>query len=72
MGRLTKGGAVKGINLGDVRRLPVPLPPARDRSRFAEISRNVERLSSGQRDALAESKDLFASLSQQAFRGELQ
>jgi type I restriction enzyme S subunit len=70
--RLTKGGAVKGINLGDVRRLPVPLPPTRDRARFAEISRNVEQLIQGQRDALAESKNLFASLSQRAFRGELQ
>jgi type I restriction enzyme S subunit len=72
MGRLTKGGAVKGINLGDVKRLPVPLPPARYRARFAEISRNIDRLSRGQRDAQAESENLFASLSQRAFRGELQ
>jgi type I restriction enzyme S subunit len=72
MGRLTKGGAVKGINLGDVRRLPVPLPPATHRARFAEICQNIERLSRRQRDARAESANLFASLTQRAFRGELQ
>jgi type I restriction enzyme S subunit len=72
MGRLTKGGAVKGINLVDVRRLPVPLPPPGHRARFAEICQNIERVIRRQRDAQAESENLFASLTQRAFRGELQ
>jgi type I restriction enzyme, S subunit len=71
MRRNTKGVAVRGINIGDVRRLPVPLPPRPQQREFAQrfqqvaANRHLLRASADDLDAL------FASLQHRAFRGEL-
>lgn len=71
MKTFTKGAAVRGINLTDVKRIQIPLPPASDQSRFAHTAKGIERnrqsllVSAGQLDLL------FASLQHRAFRGEL-
>ena len=71
MKTFTKGAAVRGINLTDVKRIQIPLPPASDQSKFAHAAKGIERnrqsllVSTGQLDLL------FASLQHRAFRGEL-
>jgi type I restriction enzyme S subunit len=71
MQTFTKGAAVRGINLTDVKRIPVPLPPASDQRRFSQTANAIQRsrrsslLSAGNLDLL------FASLQHRAFRGEL-
>ncbi|QXC60783.1 restriction endonuclease subunit S [Aquihabitans sp. G128] len=71
MSGFTKGAAVRGINLTDVKRIPVPLPPRSEQDLFAEQALEAQ----GQRAAhLASQRKLdvlFASLQQRAFRGEL-
>jgi type I restriction enzyme S subunit len=69
METFTKGAAVRGINLTDVKRIRLPLPPASDQSKFARIATAVQC----NRQALLVSAEqmahLFASLQDRAFRG---
>jgi type I restriction enzyme S subunit len=71
MARHTKGVAVRGINLGDVKLMPIILPPQPDQDRFARRGGAVETLKKAQRASLAELDALFATLQHRAFRGEL-
>jgi type I restriction enzyme S subunit len=66
-----RGVAVKGINLGDVKRLPIMLPPPKAIAQFAKFARTAF---DAQGEAIAVTKyadDLFNALVQRAFRGEL-
>jgi len=67
----TKGVAVRGINLGDVKRMPIPLPPRRRQDEFAERVRVAEKIQKQFEGALAEADALFASLQHRAFKGTL-
>jgi type I restriction enzyme, S subunit len=71
MEKHTKGVAVRGINLGDVKLMPIILPPRPSQDEFARRVAAVEKLKTAQRAALAELDALFASLQHRAFRGEL-
>lgn len=62
-----KGVAQRGINLKDVRELPIPRPKPNLLERFLRTSEAANRITL----ALKEPDRLFASLSQRAFRGEL-
>jgi len=67
----TKGAAVKGINLGDVKKIPIPLPDAEQQRSFAERSSAVAL---ARRRVLATTDHLdtlFSALQQRAFAGEL-
>jgi type I restriction enzyme S subunit len=71
MARRTKGAAVKGINLGDLRVLPLLVPATSDIQQFAATMRNFE---TQRRNSLATETpvgELFASLQSRAFQGEL-
>jgi len=59
------------INLSQLRRMPLLLPPLSLQRRFAAIVESVERQKARQRAHLAELDTLFASLQQRAFAGEL-
>ncbi|WP_102107402.1 restriction endonuclease subunit S [Oceaniglobus roseus] len=71
MAQRTKGVAVKGINLGDLKKLPVPMVPFERQDEFRSARKRVLN----QRDAMAahlsELETLFASLQSRAFAGEL-
>jgi len=67
MDGLTRGAAVQGINLGDVKELPIPVPPLSLQKKFAAIVERVEHLRSVQREALRQADHLFASLLHLAF-----
>ncbi len=71
MARRTKGIAVKGINLGDVKKIPIPVPSLDLQHDFAAIVESVEEQKVSQRAHLAELDTLFAALQQRAFNGEL-
>jgi len=71
MDRRTKGVAVRGINLGDLKRFPVILPPADLQRQFAA---KVEQQGWLVKKTLAqeiEAHALFASLQHRAFSGQL-
>lgn len=71
MARRTRGAAVKGINLGDLRELPLPVPSSERLRLFASrVGRVDAQLALVQR-ALDADNELFASLQARAFRGEL-
>jgi type I restriction enzyme S subunit len=71
MARRTKGAAVKGINLGDIKILSLPEPPIKLQKKFAAEAAGVDQLKDYERVYLAELDALFASLQYRAFRGEL-
>lgn len=66
-----RGVAQRGINLKDVRRLPVPLPDKRMLERYLAVVYRAQKLRSAaqQRDVFVD--DLWGALVQRAFRGEL-
>jgi len=67
----TKGVAVRGINLGDVKLMPISLPSRELQEKFAARVLQVEKLQAISRDSLTNSTNLFLSLQHRAFRGEL-
>lgn len=71
MAKHTKGVAVRGINLGDVKLMPIPVPPQPAQDEFAERVRAVERVQEQSAVALSEADALFAALRHRAFEGAL-
>jgi type I restriction enzyme, S subunit len=59
------------INMGRLRELAVPCPPLSDQHKFADLVEKVESLRAKQRKSEKELDNLFNSLMQRAFRGEL-
>jgi type I restriction enzyme S subunit len=71
MERHTKGIAVRGINLGDLKLMPVALPPEHQQKKFSERASAIEKLIVAARKSLSELNILFSSLQHRAFTGEL-
>lgn len=71
MRNLTKGVAVQGINLADVKELPIPIPPLPLQEKFTAIVQKFERIRRQQREATRQAEHLFQTLLHRAFRGEL-
>jgi type I restriction enzyme S subunit len=71
MAKYTKGVAVRGINLGDVKQMPIIVPPVSLQEDFEARVSKVERMRTFQKASLAKLDELFVSLQQRAFRGEL-
>jgi type I restriction enzyme S subunit len=71
MARNTKGVAVRGLNISDLRRLPIVQPPREEQDTFVDSARAVDRVGAETRGSQAQLDNLFASLQQRAFRGEL-
>jgi type I restriction enzyme S subunit len=71
MKRRTKGAGVQGINLGDVKEIPVPVPPKELQAKFSNFFNQIRSQQNHDCQCRAESENLFNSLLQRAFRGEL-
>ena len=71
MKQRTKGIAVRGINLGDLKRFPVMLPDESLQGSFAGKSRSIKSLLANARCHHAKAETLFRSLQHRAFAGEL-
>jgi type I restriction enzyme, S subunit len=66
-----RGGTQKFIALGDIRNIPIPLPPLPLQQKFAKIVEHVEGLKENVKKTKQNSEELFNSLMTKAFRGEL-
>ena len=71
LGGLMAGSTSKHLNVKELRKLAVLLPPLDIQHRFAAIVESVEPQKASQRAHLAELDTLFASLQSRAFRGDL-
>lgn len=67
----TYGIALKQINLRDVRIIEFITPPLKLQNQFAAVVEKVEALKEKYQTSLGELENLYGSLSQRAFRGEL-
>ena len=67
MADLTRGAAVQGINLGDIKELPIPVPPLSLQVKFASIVARTERLRLEQQESSRQADHLFKSLLSEAF-----
>ena len=68
MADLTRGAAVQGINLGDVKKLPIPVPPISLQKKWVSLVSYASHLRSTEREALRQADHLFQSLLDSAFR----
>jgi type I restriction enzyme S subunit len=59
------------MNKSNLNRIPIPIPPIELQNKFAEKIKNIEAQKASAKTALAASEDLFNSLLQKAFKGEL-
>jgi len=66
----TLGQAVKGINLGDLRKLLVPIPPLTLQASFADRVSEIRELEAEQTASRLRLEALFQSLLHRAFMGE--
>ncbi len=69
--KLDRVGVKSGLNFDDIRSLRIPVPPASIQKQYESVSLGVRKHRQRLILALAEDKELFASISQRAFRGEL-
>ena len=69
--KTNRGASQKFVSLKDLRGMPIFLPPLDLQQRFAEIVSSVEEQKAKMRKHLEQLDDLFASLQQRAFRGDL-
>jgi type I restriction enzyme S subunit len=67
----TKGVAVRGINLTDVKLMPIIVPAIDQQQSFTIAATTVDRTRSVEMAAAQHAEVLFASLQHRAFRGEL-
>lgn len=68
---LTYGATLKQINLGDLRKIELINPPLKLQTKFAQIVEKTEALKAQYQQSLQGFENLYGSLSQKAFKGEL-
>ncbi|QOI98404.1 MAG: restriction endonuclease subunit S [Flammeovirgaceae bacterium] len=66
-----KGITMKNLNSGIIENLKIPVPPFQLQTQFAQIVEKTEALKTQYQQSLQELENLYGSLSQKAFRGEL-
>lgn len=71
MDRRTKGAAVQGINLGDLKQMPILLPPPEEQLAFANRVSELRVIADRAAAQVGAFDSLFSSLQHRAFRGEL-
>jgi type I restriction enzyme S subunit len=68
---LSHGGTMNIINIGIIKNIRISIPPIPLQQKFAKIVEKVEKLREKQKKSEQEINELFESLMQRAFRGEL-
>ncbi|TKD15614.1 restriction endonuclease subunit S [Rhodobacter capsulatus] len=66
-----KGAIMDGLNLGIIRKLEINLPPMEEQLRFVRMLHKARAIEARSQTPDGSGEDLFRSLSQRAFRGEL-
>ncbi len=69
--KLDKGGVKAGLNFTDIKSYEVFIPPNQLQTQFAQRIEAIEQQKAQAEKSLAQAEDLFGSLLQRAFRGEL-
>lgn len=67
----THGAVMPGLNMGKIKQAGIPLPPLDVQRSFATARLAVDSQTNRMRVSAAKFEELFASLQQRAFRGEL-
>jgi type I restriction enzyme S subunit len=65
------GGIQKHFNIGALRKLKIPVPPIELQIKFSQKAAKIEILKTQFEQSLQELENLYGSLSQRAFRGEI-
>ncbi len=65
------GSAIRRIILAQLKQIEIPLPPLPLQQKFAKIVEQVEKMKENVKKTKQNSEELFNSLMQKAFRGEL-
>jgi type I restriction enzyme S subunit len=68
----TRGAIMDGLNLGIIKSLQIECPPIALQNQFAHIIEKTQALKAQFQTSLEELENLYGSLSQRAFNGELQ
>lgn len=71
MTKIAKGANYPAVTDRDIKEFEIPFPPMDLQIRYAEIVEKTEQLKRKYKQSLQESENLFNSLMQRAFRGEL-
>jgi len=66
-----KGAIMDGLNLSIIRKIKIKLPPIELQNKFENIYEKTESLKAQYRESLQKLENLYGSLSQRAFRGEV-
>ncbi|WP_204150719.1 restriction endonuclease subunit S [Leptolyngbya sp. CCY15150] len=69
--RQAKGNAVQDLQLGEMKKFPIPVPPIQTQEEFAKACLQIEQLIEHNSNEYDLTDILFNSLLQRAFRGEL-
>ena len=64
-------GVKAGLNFNDIKSFPIYVPSKIFQNKFAQIVEKVKSIKSKYESSLTELENLYGSLSQRAFRGEL-
>ncbi|MBE8723424.1 restriction endonuclease subunit S [Flavobacterium hungaricum] len=71
LSKLSRGGTMDIINVGIVKEIKISIPPIKLQNKFAAIAEKAEKVKQQYKPSLKELENLFGSLSQKAFKGEL-
>ena len=71
LGVAGRGAIMTGLNLGIIKSLRIPVPPIAVQQRFTDVVAEIRQIETRLFAATKEADDLFNSLVQRAFRGEL-
>lgn len=66
-----RGAIMSGLNLGLIKETKLKRPPIELQNKFAETHRRIDELKAMYQQSLTDLESLYGSLSQQAFKGEL-
>ena len=69
--RLDRQGVKSGLNFDDIRSINILVPPVDEQQRFVDVHARIQNLQAKQRTNEKELENLFGSLMQRAFSGEL-
>lgn len=69
--KVVKGVAQLTLNLGELKKIKIPIPPLELQTKFAQIVEKTEALKAQYQQSFQEFENLYGSLSQKAFKGEL-
>lgn len=71
LARTAKGAVMDGLNMGIIKELPVFLPPIDLQRKYSTIQKRILKSKESSESTKLEGEQLFSSLSQKAFAGEL-